>query len=112
MPADGKGAQGGDVMTKTFATGAGMSYGARYLLKFIWNIAVGEDDPEASTGTADKDWLQTQIEEIGRCETLDGLQEAYTVAANMALNEIRDLNAYDALKKAKESRKKDLQNAH
>lgn len=43
MPADGKGAKGGDVMTKTHATGAAMSYGQRYLLKMIFNIAVGED---------------------------------------------------------------------
>lgn len=43
MPADGKGAKGGDVMTKTHAVGAGMSYGQRYLLKLIFNIAVGED---------------------------------------------------------------------
>lgn len=43
MPADGKGARGGDVMTKTHAVGAGMSYGQRYLLKMIFNIAVGED---------------------------------------------------------------------
>lgn len=44
MPADGKGAKGGDVMTKTHATGAAMSYGQRYLLKLIFNIAVGDDD--------------------------------------------------------------------
>lgn len=43
MPADGKGAKGNDVMTKTHATGAAMSYGQRYLLKLIFNIAVGED---------------------------------------------------------------------
>jgi hypothetical protein len=43
MPADGKGAKGGDVMTKTHATGAAMSYGQRYLLKLIFNLAVGED---------------------------------------------------------------------
>jgi len=44
MPADGKGAKGGDVMTKTHATGAAMSYGQRYLLKLIFNIAVGDDN--------------------------------------------------------------------
>lgn len=43
MPADGKGAKGGDVMTKTHAAGAAMSYGQRYLLKLIFNIAVGDD---------------------------------------------------------------------
>lgn len=48
MPADGKGAKGGDVMTKTHAAGAAMSYGMRYLLKMIWNIAVGEDDTDGN----------------------------------------------------------------
>lgn len=49
MPADGKGAKGGDVMTKTHATGAGVSYGMRYLLKMIFNVAVGEDDRDGNT---------------------------------------------------------------
>lgn len=44
MPADGKGAKGGDVMTKTHAFGAGVTYGQRYLLKMIFNVAVGADD--------------------------------------------------------------------
>lgn len=48
MPADGKGAKGGDVMTKTHATGAAASYGARYILKGIFNIAVGEEDKDGN----------------------------------------------------------------
>jgi len=48
MPADGKGAKGGDVMTKTHAVGAGTSYGMRYLLKMIFNVAVGEDDVDGN----------------------------------------------------------------
>jgi len=48
MPADGKGAKGGDVMTKTHAAGAAMSYGMRYLLKMIFNVAVGEDDTDGN----------------------------------------------------------------
>lgn len=48
MPADGKGAKGGDVMTKTHAAGAAHSYGSRYLLKGIFNIAVGEDDTDGN----------------------------------------------------------------
>lgn len=50
MPADGKGAKGGDVMTKTHATGAALTYGQRYLLKLIFNIAVGDDDDGNSNG--------------------------------------------------------------
>ena len=48
MPADGKGAKGGDVMTKTHATGSAASYGMRYLLKMIFNVAVGEADDDGN----------------------------------------------------------------
>jgi len=46
MPADGKGPQGGAVMSKTHATGAASSYGMRYLLKMIFNVAIGQDDTD------------------------------------------------------------------
>jgi hypothetical protein len=52
MPADGKGAKGGDVMTKTHATGAAFTYGQRYLLKMVFNIAVGDDDDGNAAGSA------------------------------------------------------------
>lgn len=48
MPADGKGAKGGDVMTKTHAVGSALSYGMRYLLKMIFNVAVGDDDDDGN----------------------------------------------------------------
>ncbi|HSD16822.1 MAG TPA: ERF family protein [Thermomonas sp.] len=49
MPADGKGAKGNDVMTKTHATGSATQYGMRYLLKMIFNVAIG-DDPDDDDG--------------------------------------------------------------
>ena len=51
MPNDGKGARGNDVMTTTHATGAAMTYGMRYLLKMIFNVAVGEDDTDGNLTT-------------------------------------------------------------
>lgn len=48
VPSDGKGAKGGDVMTKTHAFGSGASYGMRYLLKMIFNVAIGEDDDDGN----------------------------------------------------------------
>lgn len=54
MPADGKGAKGGDVMTKTHATGAAMTYGMRYLLKMIFNVAIGEDDDDGYVPPVEK----------------------------------------------------------
>ena len=70
MPADGKGAKGGDVMTKTHAAGAAQQYGMRYLLKGIFNVAIGEDDNDGNdpleliTESQAVD-LQALIEEVG-----------------------------------------------
>lgn len=70
MPADGKGAKGGDVMTKTHAAGAAMSYGMRYLLKMIFNVAVGEEDtdgnmPQQTITEDQRDDLLALINEVG-----------------------------------------------
>ncbi len=71
MPADGKGAKGGDVMTKTHAVGSAMSYGQRYLLKMIFNIAIGDDDDGNAAGSGEKitqdqaGTLQALITEVG-----------------------------------------------
>jgi hypothetical protein len=54
MPADGKGAKGGDVMTKTHAVGSAATYGMRYLLKMIFNVAVGEDDDDGNRANGQK----------------------------------------------------------
>ena len=51
VPADGKGAKGGDVMTRTHATGSGLTYGQRYLTVMIFNVAVAgrrDDDGNAA----------------------------------------------------------------
>lgn len=53
LAADGKGAKGGDVMTKTHAIGSAISYGQRYLLKMIFNLAVGDDDDGNAAGAGD-----------------------------------------------------------
>ena len=70
MPADGKGAKGGDVMTKTHAAGSAFTYGQRYLLKMIFNIAIGDDnDGNAGPGAAitqdQADDLQALVESVG-----------------------------------------------
>lgn len=64
MPADGKGAKGGDVMTKTHAAGAAVSYGSRYLLKMIFNIAVGEDDKDGNAEGDTQTITAEQAEEL------------------------------------------------
>jgi hypothetical protein len=44
VPSDGKGIKGGTFMTRTHATGSGLTYGKRYLADLIWNLAMTEDD--------------------------------------------------------------------
>lgn len=61
MPADGKGAKGGDVMTKTHATGAAASYGMRYLLKGIFNVAVGEEDADGNEPVSRQSITEDQV---------------------------------------------------
>lgn len=50
MPCDGKGAKGGDVMTRTHAMGSAVSYGKRYLLGMIFNLATTKDDDGNAAG--------------------------------------------------------------
>lgn len=53
IPADGKGPSGGDVMTRTHATGSAVQYGRRYLLTMIFNLVVDKrivDDDGARAG--------------------------------------------------------------
>ncbi len=64
MPADGKGAKGGDVMTKTHATGAGVTYGRRYLLGMIFNLVIGEDDDGNAAAETGANITQDQVGDI------------------------------------------------
>ncbi len=70
MPADGKGPQGAGVMTLTHATGAATTYGRRYLLTMIFNLAIGDDSDGNMPGALMTD---DQVEKIK-----DMLEEAAT----------------------------------
>ncbi len=61
MPADGKGAKGGDVMTKTHAVGAAQSYAMRYLLRMIFNVSVGEGDNDGNIAEASPPLTEDQV---------------------------------------------------
>lgn len=67
MPADGKGAKGNDVMTKTHAVGAAQSYAMRYLLRMIFNVAVGEEDVD---GNVRQDVPTITAEQVAELRTL------------------------------------------
>jgi len=79
MPADGKGAKSGDVMTKTHAMGAAMTYAQRYLLKMIFNIAVGLDDDGNAAGANDP-ISPEQVAELRRLIDLYGAEEPKILA--------------------------------
>jgi hypothetical protein len=104
MPADGKGAKGGDVMTRTHATGAAISYGSRYLLKSIFNIAVGEEDTD---GNLTMGWLDEQLDWIASCKDLPELQKIFGVAWQEAKANKAE-KAMLALIAAKDKRKAEL----
>jgi hypothetical protein len=107
MPSDGKGAKGGDVMTKTHATGAAMSYGMRYLLKFIFNVAVGEDDTDGNIGPGvDPERLSEHIEWMACAKDMDELRKLFTNAYREA-TEAGDKQAQNAYISAKNKRRKE-----
>jgi hypothetical protein len=77
MPADGKGAKGGDVMTKTHASGAADSYGKRYLLKNIWNVAIGEEDKDGNDPKPKAEPDEAGRTILEKCGSLGALQTAW-----------------------------------
>jgi hypothetical protein len=105
MPADGKGAKGGDVMTKTHASGAAASYGMRYLLKGIFNVAIGEEDRD---GNAPREVATITPEQAGQLreivDSLDGDTTAF--CRHFRVETIGDLPAkrFDEAMKAVKSR--------
>jgi hypothetical protein len=90
MPADGKGAKGGDVMTKTHAVGSALSYGQRYLLRMIFNIATADKDDDGNRAGGQRDpevppgfdeWLMdlSSVSDSG----LDELEAAWNKSKNV-----------------------------
>jgi len=114
MPADGKGAKGGDVMTKTHAAGSAMSYGARYLLKGIFNISIGEDDDDGNgtghpQGLSEKD-LESWLNAIDAVQTDDAAKDLWAKASAIT-TKARDVEAHETLRKALLAKRKALKEA-
>lgn len=96
MPADGKGPKGSDVMTKTHATGSAVSYGMRYLLKMIFNIAVyDKDDDGNAAGNTGGVITAEQAKEIkSKCDQVaEGFDESF--CNYFSIETIADLPAKD-----------------
>jgi len=100
MPADGKGAKGGDVMTKTHAHGAAMQYGMRYLLKYIFNIAVGDLDTDGNDSALDVDKVTANLQKITESSDLEKLKSNFKSAYEEA-DKVKDKHAMSAYIKAK-----------
>ena len=72
MPADGKGAKGGDVMTKTHAVMSAVSYAKRGLEKMVWNIAEGDADDDGNAAGAGPKINKKQTEMLQNLITVSG----------------------------------------
>jgi len=108
MPADGKGAKGGDVMTKTHATGAAMSYGMRYLLKMIFNVAVGESDDDGNCiGPEITDQRNKILHGMERAQSEDQLTSLYRAGVKDALA-AKDYDGIKMLDQTRDQRRKEL----
>jgi hypothetical protein len=110
MPADGRGPKGGAVMTRTHATGSAMQYGMRYLLKSIFNIAIGvDDDGNAATGgQVDPNRLAEHCEWMASAKDMEELRKLFTNAYREA-TEAGDKQAQNAYIAAKNKRRKEIE---
>ena len=105
LPVVTTGPQGKEFMTKTHATGAAMSYGMRYLLKMIFNLAIGEEDDDGNN--LSNGWLAERVEWIENCRNLDELKKVFAAAYNEA-SEQKNNRAMAALIVAKDKKKAEL----
>ena len=77
VPADGKGAKGGDVMTKTHAMMSGVTYARRGLHKMIFNIAEGLDlDDDGNAAGRKPNTSNNDTGEVISAEQIDILRQA------------------------------------
>lgn len=107
MPNDGKGAKGGDVMTKTHAAMSADTYGMRNLLKKVFNVAVGEfdDDGNAAGGAAaakaagsvTEKIFDALVADLAKCTT-DEAAAALWATGSKALHATGNSAAYDEFK--------------
>lgn len=109
VPSDGKGAKGGDVMTKTHAFGSGTSYGMRYLLKMAFNVAIGEDDDDGNgANTPHSTVLSELLKEVDSASNSADLQQAWQSGLK-TLQAGKDVAGADILRAAVTAKKSQLE---
>lgn len=91
MTPSAKGAKGGDVMTQIQAEGAAVSFGRRYLLLMMFNIATSEDDRASQTVSTDKITESQRDDLIQRCADAKISKANFCTAFSIA--EVGDLPA-------------------
>jgi hypothetical protein len=104
-----QGPKGNDVMTPIHADACADSYAKRYLLKDIFNIAIGDDDTDGTKPliTYDGSPQQKNIARILAAPSKDALWTTYKVAYHEAWN-AKDQPALNAYIQAKDARLREL----
>jgi hypothetical protein len=114
MPADGMGPKGGQVMTRTHATGSAMTYAKRYLKNFIFDLQFKQKDDDGSAAggkqpgvLAERDHL-THLENIRNANDAEELRRMY-MAAQKAADATGDAKSTITFADAKNKRYRELQ---
>lgn len=111
MPADGAGPKGGQVMTRTHATGSAMTYAKRYLKNFIFDIQFKQPDDDGNKaggiGKLPDQEIVGWTDHIRNSANVAELQRCY-LAALKAAEETGDPNAVRRFIDEKEKRYKEL----
>ena len=110
LPADGKGAKGGGVMSRTHATGSAITYGKRYLKNMIFDLSFKEKDDDGNqagaTGMSDESFIQHR-DNIEGANSIADVTRFY-ISALKAAGEAGDRKAPGEFEAAANKRKKEL----
>jgi hypothetical protein len=108
-----KGIKGNEMMTLTHATASSDSYARRYLLKDIFNVAIGEGDTDGNNPFVSKrkpdeeKEYQERCKHFDKCLNADELKEHW-MASRAWAREMKDEPAVNDFDYLKEKRKKEL----
>lgn len=99
VPADGAGMQGSANKTATHAFGSTMTYGRRYLLCMIFNIATGDDDDGNGAGNPQPNITEAQFIELQGLIEKAGIDEKVVLdAEKIAALHFLPANRYGVVK--------------
>jgi hypothetical protein len=107
MPIVTTGPKGNDVMTKVHAHGSADQYAKRYLVKDIFNLAIGEDDDDGNGGLLVSEAIAKTVSELLRCADMETLKEQYRREYKAAV-EANDSTAVKLFMDAYNKRKTEL----